>query len=206
MNNKSKICCVDGCNNKIDSNGYCVKHYTQLRIHGKLLKRTKFDPNEIVIYDDYAEIILYDKNCEEVARALIDIDDVEKCKKYKWHLKEGKYVTCSSTKKYLHHYIMNIEDLKGTGFEVDHKDRNKLNNRKYNLRVTTININRANINAKQDNQCGVKGVYFFERVNKWRAQIVVDKKNIHLGYFDKIEDATKTRKEAEIKYYGEGVI
>lgn len=160
-----------------------------------------------MIYDYYAEIILYNKKCEEIARAVIDLEDIERCKKYKWFLK-GNYVACSfnKTKIYLHHYILDIENIKETGLEVDHKDRNKLNNRKNNLRVTTININRANINAKKDNKSGIKGVYYFERTNKWRTNITINKKNIHLGYYENLEDAIKARKEAEVKYYGEGVI
>ena len=35
------------------------------------------------------------------------------------------------------------------------------------------------------------------------AYIAIDKKQIHLGLFDKFEDAVKARKEAEDKYFGE---
>ena len=34
--------------------------------------------NEIVIYDDYAEIIIYNKQGNEKCRTLIDLDDIEK--------------------------------------------------------------------------------------------------------------------------------
>lgn len=32
---------------------------------------------------------------------------------------------------------------------------------------------------------------------------MVDRKNIHLGHFDNIEEAVKVRKEAELKYFKE---
>ena len=53
------------------------------------------------------------------------------------------------------------------------------------------------------NTSGRTGVYWFKRVNKWIAAIVVDKRQIHLGYFVNFEDAVKAREYAEIKYYGE---
>jgi hypothetical protein len=53
------------------------------------------------------------------------------------------------------------------------------------------------------NTSGRTGVYWFKRVNKWIAAIVVDNRQIHLGYFVNFEDAVKAREEAEIKYYGE---
>ncbi len=52
--------------------------------YGKTLTRTMKDKNEYVLYQDYAEIILYDKNKNEKARVVIDLDDIEKCKEYKW--------------------------------------------------------------------------------------------------------------------------
>ena len=38
--------------------------------------------------------------------------------------------------------------------------------------------------------------------NKWHAQIVVNKKNLHLGYFVNFDDAVRARKDAEVKYFG----
>ena len=56
-----KICKVEGCNNKVHGKGYCNKHYRQFKRYGEI-RRTLKDPNEIVLHDDYAEIILYDMN------------------------------------------------------------------------------------------------------------------------------------------------
>ena len=76
-------CKIEGCENKIKSDGLCCKHYQQIQKFGKI-KRTKFDPNEIILYEDFAELILYDENGNEKVRALIDLEDVEKIKQYKW--------------------------------------------------------------------------------------------------------------------------
>lgn len=39
----------------------CSKHNSQMETHGHILERTTYDKNEIIIYEDYAEVILYDK-------------------------------------------------------------------------------------------------------------------------------------------------
>ena len=61
------ICKVDGCENKVFGHGYCNKHYMQIRRHGQIQDITYYSPNEIIEYEDYAEIILRDKNCKEIA-------------------------------------------------------------------------------------------------------------------------------------------
>ena len=38
------------------------------------------------MYKDYAEIILYDKKCNEVSRSKIDLEDIDKVKNIKWGL------------------------------------------------------------------------------------------------------------------------
>ena len=48
-----------------------------------------------------------------------------------------------------------------------------------------------------------KGYCWNKLRNKWQAQIKINKKCIHLGYFIDKKDAIKARKEAEKKYFGE---
>ena len=106
-----KVCTVEGCNGKVHSKGYCDKHYRQYKRYGKI-RRTNKDPNEIIVHEDYAEIILYDKNCNEKDRALIDLDDVYKVKQYKWCLDAYGYVRGGKDKKIqLHRFIMNCPDF-----------------------------------------------------------------------------------------------
>lgn len=51
------------------------------------------------------------------------------------------------------------------------------------------------------NCSGCKGVCYIESNKKWFAYIYLKTKQIRLGYFEKIEDAIKARKEAEEKYF-----
>ena len=87
---------------------------------------------------------------------------------------------------------------------VDHINGNTLDNRKQNLRICSQQQNTMNnSNIRSNNTSGYKGVTWDKSKNKWTAQITVNYKNIHLGRYDKIEDAIKERQKAEIKYFGE---
>ena len=63
--------------------------------------------------------------------------------------------------------------------------------------------NLVTINCKmlKNNTSGVKGVTWNEKEQRWRARIVFKKKEIYLGRFQTLEEATQARKEAEEKYF-----
>lgn len=80
---------------------------------------------------------------------------------------------------------------------IDHIDGNKLNNKIENLREATESQNNYNKRLQKNNRSGVKGVHWVKRFKKWRVRIGFDGKDVHVGYFEKYEDAvsaaTKTR-------------
>lgn len=51
------------------------------------------------------------------------------------------------------------------------------------------------------NKSGVKGVWWDSYRQKWKAKITFQRQVHELGYFTKLEDAAKARKEAEEKYF-----
>ncbi|MDQ0270756.1 AP2 domain-containing protein [Cytobacillus purgationiresistens] len=71
-----------------------------------------------------------------------------------------------------------------------------------NVRWATRGIQNHNKRQRENTTSGITGVTRHKSRNKWRAYIQVDKKVIHLGYFDELEKAAEARKIAEIKYYG----
>jgi len=101
---------------------------------------------------------------------------------------------------YMHREIMGLACL---GKEVDHEDRDGLNNRRSNLRIATRSQNGMNRKINKNNTSGYKGVYWHKQHQKWCAQIKINNKKIHLGYFDNKIDAVKARDEAAKKYHGE---
>lgn len=195
---KCSICgsTVKVCNTEIGL--LCGKHYLQYKRHGEIKSRTKYDPNEFVVEEDLVRIFLYNKDGDKVAKALIDKDDYNLVKDYKWCLDKNGYVK-NSKQKYLHRTI-----TRETTLYVDHINGNKLDNRKSNLRVCSNADNLKNrVKLPSSNTSGILGVRYRSDRSKWYAEIQVNNKKIRLGsYIDK-EDAIKARLEAEIKYFGE---
>lgn len=181
----------------------CRKHYNHVYLYGEVLERTVFDKNEIVVKEDYTEVVLYNSKHEEVGRAVIDIDDIEIASDYKWRFDTAHGYAATSIKgTYLamHQLIMNTKKL-GISVVVDHIDRDKLNNRKDNLRVTNKSTNAINVDLRVNNKSGVTGVSFSRRHNLWRSYISYDGKRMDLGWHKDKEDAIRSRLNAEARYY-----
>lgn len=195
-----KICKVCGREVNKLKKGMCSRHYQQFKKYGSCLDntyRSRFDENEIVFHDEYAEIVLYNKENLECARSIIDLGYVDKLKQYKWSLRGDGY--CVNKIGLLHRVIMDCpEDML-----IDHISRDKLDNRKSNLRICTKQQNNINKGIISKNTSGTTGVIWDKSRNKWRSQIKLNGKNRILGRFNNIEDAIKSRLEAEKEYFGE---
>ena len=86
---------------------------------------------------------------------------------------------------------------------IDHIDGNTSNNSIINLRLATDQNNSWNSKAKSTNKTGFKGVSFKEQYRKFGANIMHNKKQIFLGYFDKSEDARAAYVKAAKNLFGE---
>lgn len=81
-------------------------------------------------------------------------------------------------------------------YEIDHINRVKDDNRIANLRDSTGGENSQNVvSPRSDNTSGYRGVTVSG--NRWRAQIAVGGKNIHLGQFDTPEEAARAYQVAK---------
>jgi len=91
----------------------------------------------------------------------------------------------NTLKRYTVHKLIAITFLnhKPNGYKevIDHIDRNKLNNNVENLRLVTARENSAN---RVDGASKYTGVSWNTLANKWKATIMVNGKNKHLGYHD----------------------
>ena len=192
----SKICSVEGCNNKHKGLGYCNKHLLQYKRYGKILDRTHRDLNEIIEYEDYAEIIMYNKSNEEVGRTIIGLEDIDEIKNIKWHIDKNGYCY-NKDFGLLHRYLTNPND----NMVVDHINGNKLDNRKSNLRICTQSENNKNAKKhKRNTSSQYKGVSKYN--NRWRVGISVNNKRKHIGYFNDELDASIAYDKAAIMYFG----
>ena len=140
----------------------------------------RIKPNEIIVYSDYAEIVIGDK------AALIDIGDVAFCKKHNWRISNKGYVTTTINKKskHLHRLIMSPMPQE----EIDHINRDKLDNREENLRICDRLTNMQNRGVNKNSSTGYNGIYFNKK-GKFIAHCQINKIRKYLGAYDTLEKA-----------------
>lgn len=81
--------------------------------------------------------------------------------------------------------------------EVDHKNRDRSDDRFSNLRLADRKLNCENIGTPKHNTSGTKGVSKHAMSGKWEAYIYHHKRRIHLGRFRDIAEAAAAREAAE---------
>ena len=130
-----------------------------------------------------------------------DLDDYNLIKDYCWFSSHDYICTLIDGEIVpIYRVVLNVTNPQ---MLVDHRNHNKADNRKNNLRIATDSQNNMNKSKQSNNTSGVTGVVWYKFTNKWKSQIKINGKNIHLGYFSNFNDAVKARKEAEEKYFGE---
>jgi hypothetical protein len=87
--------------------------------------------------------------------------------------------------------------------QIDHIDRNTLNNSINNLRPATNTQNQCNSKVRITSQSGIKNVRWEKRRNKWQVRLKINGKDKHIGYFNDLETAKAKAIEARKLYYGE---
>lgn len=87
--------------------------------------------------------------------------------------------------------------------EIDHANGNRSDNRISNLRLATRVQQGQNKSIQRNNTSGFKGVCWFKPRKKWKAEIQVNRKSVHLGYFDNPEDAAGAYRQAALKHFGD---
>lgn len=139
--------------------------------------------------------IIWSTNTNE--EIYFDLEDADKILKYSWSVNDQGYAVATIEDKKIKMHIL-------LGFKWhDHHNQNKLDNRKQNLWQCTVEENNRNVPKGKNNTSGVIGVHYEKRRSKYVASICVNKKRIHLGYYDNKEDAIIARLKSEQKYFGE---
>lgn len=132
---------------------------------------------------------------------IIDYEDLELYNSRSWSILNGGYVWSNVgdlPRTGLHNLIMNYYG----NLDIDHKNRNKLDNRKENLRLCTVSQNHMNKRPyvlwnQSKNASQYKGVCWHIHKKKWMVTIQFMKHKHFVGYFkDEIEAAKAYDKKA----------
>ena len=88
------------------------------------------------------------------------------------------------------------------GLQIDHFDRNPLNNKIENLRLATQSQNRTNSGAPSNSSTGIKGVHKTPS-GKYQARLGIDGIKLYIGLFDNKEEADEAVTFVRRKLHGE---
>lgn len=109
---------------------------------------------------------------------LIDAEDIPKVEKLFWgYSRREGYIRNRNCIK-LHRYLLGITDKETI---VDHINRDRMDNRKRNLRIVNSFQNTCNHSKLSSNQTGYIGVYFSKHSQRYEVKIGYNRKRILLG-------------------------
>jgi hypothetical protein len=107
--------------------------------------------------------------------------------------------------KYLAHrlaWLMVRGEWPPEGFEIDHENRKRSDNRGVNLRLATCSQNQANVGISRRNRSGFRGVSFCKAAGRWEAHFRDSGSKRHLGLFDTPEAAGAVAQAARAAAFG----
>lgn len=161
------------------------------------------------VFDEYAVMVI--GKCSQL---IVDLEDFETTRNSYWELSSGGYAQRttpkserkSSTKHVrLHRDIMTAvlgRELERNEF-VDHINRNKLDNRRSNLRLASHSQNMFNVGKRKNSSSQYKGVSRLSANGKWRAGIMVDCVNVAIIVSESEEEAAWMRDQWALQLHGE---
>lgn len=141
--------------------------------------------------------------------ALVDDEDYAYLTQWKWRLMRGyavrnlRRVNTNGRKRT---YISMHREINKTpaGLLTDHINRNKLDNRKENLRTATQQQNQWNKPTSRKNPSShYKGVSFCAQTKKWRASIEINGKYKSIGRFSEEINAAQAYNFYAFEHHGE---
>lgn len=138
---------------------------------------------------------------------MVDDSDFDSLNQWKWLNNGHGYAIripyIKGKKKvivWMHREIMRPEKSR----LVDHKNGDRLDNRRENLRICSRAENAMNSRKKMVGAASkFKGVHFDASRKSFSARITKDNKPINLGYFIKEEDAARAYNKAAVKHFGD---
>jgi hypothetical protein len=163
------------------------------------------NPNLAEHLPDGTTVLTLERRNGDTFQCFIATADYPAVQKYRWWVVlprgGGCYAQTSvpETGKqiFVHQLLSGIKDI-------DHADRNGLNNLRSNLRPATRQQQQANHKKHSDGTTSpYRGVSWHKETKKFRAAIVFSGKQKHLGLFAEEADAARAFNKAATEYFGE---
>lgn len=158
-----------------------------------------------VLAGDIGMIPLRRRDGEIVGYAVVDATDAEWANQWVWHIDTSGYARRNEAvgvKRQrvvkLHRAIVGLD--RDPSVSVDHIDRDRLNNRRSNLRIIPRSGNPQNKSASRRGSSRYRGVYRDKRIAKWAATFTVRGIRTTLGYFDDEAEAGAAVKRARLAH------
>lgn len=145
--------------------------------------------------------------------AFVDNEDYEKLVQYNWCAKKHRntfyairhiWINGKRTTQGMHREILGLTN--GDRAIIDHRDRNGINNQRYNLRDVSASINSFNRKKAINNSSGYRGVSWNKPTKKWITSYTYNKKRKHIGLFNDPIKAALAYDSAVLAYRGKDAV
>lgn len=155
--------------------------------------------------ESICEIPVRDADGKVVAHVRVDEDDWLRYARYPWSLNDngyaigrgGRTVRRGESCHLLSRLIVGLEP--GDERRADHVNRDRLDNRRHNLRIVDGSGNAQNVTPREGCASPHRGVTFHRHSGRWQARVTVGGKTTALGYFDNEDDAAAAARDGRAR-------
>lgn len=124
------------------------------------------------------------------AQVRVSAQDIPRVSRHRWRLSGGGYaIRGKKTTTLMHREILGLEP--GDPRYVDHINRDRLDNRRENLRIVTPLQQRQNLSSHEGAKSRFRGVDWRKERGRWRAKATLNGKTHYLGTFEEEVEAAR---------------
>jgi hypothetical protein len=138
--------------------------------------------------------------------ALVDDEDADRVNSYRWYVGTKGYILAYLGQAEdsrpifakLHRFVL---DLHPGDLGVDHRNRDKLDNRKENLRLATQTQNRQNLSRFSAHaRSGYRNVYWVSAKQAWRGSLRLGSTTKTTKYFTDLDEAIEATRKLRLAW------